>query len=127
LRWGLLMGGLVIIVDLAAHAMSQRATSADDLMAIATADDIANFVLFSVLGIVVVRDIGISYMGAAAGAFAALLDAIVVATAASMAPPAGPELPLEEYFMRNLAIGTLFAGVSGFVYSTVQRWSGRPR
>ena|SRR5258708_24265308 len=124
LRWGVLIGGLVIIADLTAQAVSQRTPSPDDLTAIGTADDIVNFILFSILGIVVVRESGLIYLGAVAGVFASLLDAIVVATAASMAPPLGPEVAIEEYFVRNLAIGTLFAGLSGVVYMVVQRWSG---
>jgi hypothetical protein len=124
LRWGLLIGGLVIIADLAAQAISQHTASPDDLNAIGTADDLVNFVLFAVLGILVVRDGGLIYLGAIAGVFASLLDAIVVAAAASMAPQAGPELPIEDYLVRNIAIGILFAGVSGVVYGLVRRWSG---
>ena len=127
LRWGVLIGGLVIIADLTAQAASQRTASPDDLVAIGTTDDIVNYVLFSLLGILVVRETGLMYLGAIAGVFASLLDAIVVATAASMAPPSGPEITLEEYFIKNLAIGTLFAGLSGVVYVVVQRWSGGRR
>jgi hypothetical protein len=127
LRWGVLIGGLVIIADLLAQAVSQRTLSADDLNAIGAADDLVNFILFSILGILVVRDTGLVYLGAVAGVFASLLDAIVVATAASMAPPAGPDVAIEEYFVRNLAIGTLFAGLSGVVYMVIQRWSGGRR
>lgn len=126
-RWGLLIGGLVIIVDLAAQAISQRTASPDDLNAIGTADDLVNFILFSTLGILVVRDTGLAYLGAIAGVLASLIDAIVVASAAALAPPAGPQVAIEEYFVRNLVIGTLFAGVSGLVYAAVQRWSGGRR
>jgi hypothetical protein len=127
LRWGVLIGGLVIIADLTAQAVSQRTISPDDLVAIGTTDDIVNYVLFSILGILVVRETGLIYLGAIAGVFASLLDAIVVATASSMAPPSGPEVTIEEYFIKNLAIGTLFAGLSGVVYVLVQRWSGGRR
>ncbi len=105
----------------------QRTLTQDDQAAIATVDNIINFVLFSILGVVVVRDTGLVYMGAITGVFAALLDAIVVAAAATMAPPPGAAPPIEEYFVSNLAIGTLFAGLSGVVYSAVQRWSGTRR
>ena len=77
----MLIGGLVIIVDLGAQAISQRTASPDDLDAIGTADELINFVLFAVLGILVVRDGGLIYLGAIAGVFASLLDAIVVAAA----------------------------------------------
>jgi hypothetical protein len=127
LRWGLLMGGLVIIVDLAAQVASQRTLVADDLDAIGAADEIINFILFSILGILVVRESGLIYLGAIAGVFASLLDAVVVAAATSMAPPPGPAAPIEEVFLFNLAIGTVFAGISGVVYAMLQRWSGGRR
>ena len=82
LRGGVLIGGLVIILDLAAQAMSQRTASPDDLSAIGGADELINYVLFSILGITVVRECGIFYLGAVAGVIASLLDALVVAAAA---------------------------------------------
>lgn len=127
LRWGLLIGGLVIIVDLGAQAMSQRTASPDDLNAIGSADEVINYVLFSILGIIVVRDTGLFYLGAVAGVLASLLDAMVVAAAASMAPPPNGALPFEQYFAENLAIGVLFAGLSGVMYFIIQRWSGGRR
>lgn len=119
----MLIGGLVIIVDLFALAVSQHATTPDDQASITTVDELLNFVLFAILGVVVVRDTGLIYMGAMAGVFASLLDAIVVAAANTMAPGPGPAPPIEEYFMSNLAIGTLFAGASGIVYGLIRRWS----
>jgi hypothetical protein len=124
-RWGVLIGGLVIIADLGAQAMSQRTLSPDDLMAIAAADEVVNWILFSILGIIVARETRLIYMGAVAGIVASLIDAIVVATAASMARPIGPEIPVEEYFLYNLMVGTVFAGLSCVVFLLVQRWSGR--
>jgi len=121
------MGGLVIIVDLAAQVASQRTLVADELDTIGAADEIINFVLFSILGILVVRDSGVIYLGAVAGVFASLLDAIVVAAATSMAPPPGAAAPIEEVFLFNLAIGTVFAGISGVVYAMLRRWSGGRR
>jgi membrane associated rhomboid family serine protease len=96
-------------------------------MAIASVDELVNFVLFAILGVVVVRDTGLIYMGAITGVFAALLDAVVVAAANTMAPPPGPTQPIEEYIVSNLALGTLFAGASGIVYALIQRWSGNRR
>jgi len=126
-RWGLLVGGLVIIVDLATQAIAQRTASPDDLAAIYNADELVNYLLFSILGIIVVRETAVFYLGAVAGVLASLLDAVVVAAAASMAPPAGGAAPLEEYFARNLVIGIVFAGLSGVTYYFVQRWSGANR
>src|SRR5881398_2780043 len=77
-RLGLLIGGLIIIVDLSAQALIQRTPSADDAVAIAEIDDILNYVLFSLLGVLVVRDTGLMYAGVVAGLFAAFLDDIVV-------------------------------------------------
>jgi hypothetical protein len=127
LRLGALIGGLVIIADLGTQALLQRTFSADDANTLNMVDQIANYVLFSFLGILVVRDTGLSYAGVLAGVFASLLDAIVVAAAALLAPSATPVQAVEEIFLSNLAIGTVFAGVSGLVYSLVQRWSGGRR
>lgn len=126
-RWGLLIGGLVIITDLASQAIAQRTTSPDELGTIYSADELLNYLLFSILGIIVVRDTAVFYLGAVAGVLASLLDAVVVAAATSMAPPAGGAAPLEETFARNLVIGIVFAGLSGVTYYFVQRWSGASR
>jgi hypothetical protein len=135
LRWGLLIGGLVIIVDLASLAVSQRTVTAEDLNVDALgaanlidfADLVINVVLFSVLGVLVVRDSGLMQMGAIAGLFASLLDALVVVTATTMAPPAGPPVAPEDQFLFNVAIGTVFAGIGGVVFATLKRWSGGRR
>jgi len=127
LRYGVLMGGLVIIADLGAQALTQRALSADDVQAVLDIDNILNYVLFSALGVLVVRDTNIMYAGVVAGLFAAVLDAIVVSLAAIMVPPQPTWEALGLQFAANLVIGTVFAGVSGVVYALVQRWSGGQR
>jgi hypothetical protein len=127
LRWGLLIGGLVIIADLATQVIAQRTPNPDDLGAIYDADEFINYILFSILGIVVVRDTSVFYLGAIAGVLASLIDAVVVALAASLAPPAGGAAPMDEYFAHNLAIGIIFAGLSGITYFFVRRWSGARR
>jgi hypothetical protein len=126
-RWAVLFGGLVIIADLAARAIVQRTLSTEDQALVGTLDDIANYVLFAVLGIVVVRDTAVIYLGAVAGVCAALLDATVVAAAAVMAPMPNTTSPIEEVFVSNLVIGTLFAGVAGVVYALVQNMSSGRR
>ncbi len=126
-RLGLLVGGLVIITDLAATALIQRTVSADDIATIADVDEILNYVLFALLGVLVVRDTSIMFAGAVAGIFASLLDAIVVTAASLMVPPTPPPDALAVGFARNLIIGTVFAGLSGIVYALVQRWSGGQR
>ena len=130
LRLGLLIGGLIIIADLAAQAMIQRTPSADDAAAIEQVDEFVNYVLFSLLGILIARDTALIYAGAVAGFFAAILDNIVVTAAALLAPQPTPMDAIEFGFIRNLVIGTLFAGLSGVVYMLAQRWSAggrRPR
>jgi len=126
-RLGLLVGGLVIITDLAATAMIQRAAGADDIAAIADVDEILNYVLFALLGVLVVRQTNVMLSGLVAGLLASLLDAIVVTAASLMVPPVPPAEALMVGFARNLVIGTVFAGLSGVVYTLVQRWSGGQR
>lgn len=128
-RFGLLIGGLIIIVDLGFIALMQRTLNADDIAAFEQIDLILNLVLFSTLGVLVVRETGVMFAGAVAGLFAGLLDAIVVTAASVMVPPPPPLERLEEQFAQNLIIGTIFAGLSGVVFALVQRWSGgqRPR
>lgn len=127
-RWGLLIGGLVIIADLATQATLQRTTSPDDVTSLVAADHIINVVLFLTLGVLVVRETGVFYLGAIAGVFASVLDSIVVAAAGVMAPPPGAQVNIEDVFIDNLTLGVLFAGLSGGVYLLIQRWSsGRRR
>ena len=124
LRWAVLFGGLVIIADLATLAMIQRTFSPDDQMAIAEADEIINWVLFSVLGIVVVRETRLFYAGVLAGLVGALVDSAVVAAAQVMAPMGGAQVTVLDVVERNLIIGIAFAGMSGIVYALVQRSAG---
>jgi hypothetical protein len=128
LRLGLLFGGLVIIVDLASLAMFQRTLSPDDQAAIGQADELLNWILFSVLGIVVVRTTRLFYAGVLAGLVGALVDSAVVTAAQVMAPIGGTQVSIQEVLLRNLIIGVAFAGVSGIVYALIQRSAaGRPR
>jgi hypothetical protein len=127
LRWSVLLGGLVIIADLAAMAAFQRSVSPDDLSAIQTVDDLANYALFSILGVVVVRETRLFYAGVIAGLLASVLDGAVVAAARLMAPIAGVTAPVGDVFLTNLVIGVVFAGASGLMYVLVRRWSGGPR
>ena len=127
IRLGVLIGGLVIIADLSALAYSQRTFIADDAAAAQALDELVNYVLFSLLGVLVVRDTGLFYAGAVAGIFGSTLDASVVAAASIVAPAAAPANVVQEVFANNLLIGTVFAGVSGVVYFLVQRWSSGRR
>ena len=111
-----------VAADMVVHT-----TTPDDAAAIADIDEILNYVLFSLLGVLVVRDTGMMLSGVVAGVFASLLDAIVVTAASLMVPPPPTLEALEFGFARNLVIGTVFAGLSGIVYALVQRWSGGRR
>lgn len=126
-RLGFLFGGLVIIADLATLAMIQRTFSPDDHAAIGQADELLNWILFSILGIVVVRSTRLFYAGVLAGVVGALVDSVVVAAAQIMAPIGGTQVSIQEVLVRNLVIGVAFAGVSGIVYALVQRSAGRSR
>jgi hypothetical protein len=127
LRLSVLIGGLIIIVDLASTALAQRTVSVDDAAAIDQVDNLINYLLFSLLGVLVARDTGMLSSGAIAGVLASLLDAIVVTAAAVLAPGPPPLDVLEFSFARNLVVGTVFAGLAGLVYTLAQRWSGGRR
>ncbi len=114
LRLGLLIAGLVIIADLSTTAFTQRTFNADDAAAYAMVDVLVNVVLFSLLGVLVVRQTGLMLSGAVAGVVASLLDAIVVTMGV-----------IQEKFIENLVVGTVFAGVSGVLYALSQRSGGR--
>jgi hypothetical protein len=127
LRFGVLVGGLVIIADLGAQALSQRAPSPEDVSAFLAANQIVDWILYSVLGITVARQTGLTYAGVLAGLLAALLDAIVVAAAGAMAPPFPGAGSMQDLFIANVVEGTLFTAVSCGVYVLIQRWSAGQR
>jgi hypothetical protein len=129
LRLGFLIGGLVIVADLFFLALSQRSASPDEIAGWDTVDQVVNYVLFALLGVLVVRESEVMLAGAVAGFLAAVLDALVVTLAAVMVPPPRTVGDLVIGVLYNLFIGTVFAGLSGVVFAFVQRWSGgqRPR
>ena len=125
LRWVVILGGLVIIVDLGTHAIQQRIAGTGDVaLELTNANLVANVVLFSILGAVVARQTGVFWLGAVAGFLAALLDGLVVATAATLAPPPGEASPVDIYLATNLVIGTIPAAVSALVSNFIERLSG---
>lgn len=139
-RLGVLIGGLVIIADLASQVIMQRTSNADDASAWVMIDQIANVLLYTLLGILMVRESGLIYAGAVAGLIAGLLDAIVVTAAAVLGPHPVPnpdpqalsqQMVLLYGFAQNVVQGALYAGASGIVYALVQRSAGgggrRPR
>jgi hypothetical protein len=129
LRWGVLIGGLVIIADLGTLAMMQRSFSPDDRAAIFQADVVLNWVLFSILGIIVVRETRLFYAGILAGVLGSVVDTAVVFAAQSMAAIGGADLSIVDFVVNSVLINTGFAAVSGIAYWLVQRSAGgtRPR
>jgi hypothetical protein len=131
LRWGLLIGGLVIIADLATLAMVQRSFSQDDQLAIFQTDLMANWVLFTILGVVVVRETKVFYAGILAGIFAAIVDTAVVYVAQTMANMGGPPINLVDVVLQSVLVNVGFAAVSGLAYYWIQQRSAsngkRPR
>jgi hypothetical protein len=128
LRWVVIIGGLVIIVDLGTQLMQQRMSAQDGGGDLDQANLISNVVLFSILGAVVARQTGVFYLAALAGLLASLLDGLVVVAATSLAPPPGERAPIYLYLLVNIGLGTIPATVSGFVSSLLERTQGpRPK
>jgi hypothetical protein len=121
------MGGLVILVDLLFMLLMERSLNADDVAGFAQIDLFVNLVLFSILGVLVVRQCHVMFAGAVAGLLAGLLDAIVVSAATLMVPPTPSMDVLEFQFAQNVVVGMLFAGLSGVTFALVQRWSSGQR
>jgi hypothetical protein len=129
LRLGLLIGGLVIILDLLFMLLMERSGSvnAEDAAAFVQIDLFLNVMLFALLGVLVVRDTTLMLAGFVAGFFAGLLDAIVVTAASVMVPPPPTADALWGQFAQNVLVGMAVAGLSGLVFALVQRWSGGQR
>lgn len=123
LRWGVLVGGLVVIADLGTRAVDQRVNSPDVQSWLDIADWVINIVLFSFVGAAVLRETGMVYLGALAGMLAGLIDGLIVAATVSLAPMTG-DPPPEDNILRNLALGTLLATVSALVNRLFLRRSG---
>jgi hypothetical protein len=124
LRWGLLVGGLVIIADLATRAFELRSGSTADVNnMVEVADLIINIVLFSFVGAAVFRETGQVSLGALAGLLAGLVDALVIAASMSMAPRTGDGAP-EELILWNMGLGTIFAALSAGLNRLLLRRTG---
>jgi len=127
LRSAILIGGLVIVADLATLALQQRVTGQEVLDEFNAANTVMNVVLFSILGAMVARQTGLFYLSALAGLLASVLDAAVVIAAWTMAPQPGGNPPVDAYLLQNVALGVIPAAVSGFVATLVERAAGGPR
>lgn len=132
LRWGVLMGGLMIVVDLATRAMQQRLPEGADTGALlAGANLLLNALFLSILGTSVLRQTGRVRLAALGGLVAGLLDGIVVGAASALAPPGnlGGELtPGElwlEMVLQNLVLGVVLASLSAWIGTLARRGAGR--
>lgn len=126
-RWGVLIGGLNIVADLAAIALQQR-LGPEAADAIQTADLAVNAVLLAMAGSSVLRETGRVLLGAAAGVLAGLIDGVVVAVAGSMAPLPGQQVPPEMLLLGNLVwnvgLGFVLAGAAAWVSRLAHRRPG---
>lgn len=127
LRWGVLIGGLVIIADLATIAIEQRLVGADVQGSLDTADLIINVILLAFVGVAVVRETGVVYLAALAGLVAGLLDGLVVAALNSVAPRTASGSAPDVDILWNMALGTLFATASALVNRLLSRRAGPGR
>ena len=125
LRWGLLIGGLVIIADLGLRLVEQRVSNQDVQSWLAGADLSINIVLFAFVGWAVMRETGGVYLASLAGLLAGLVDGLVVAASNSMAPPPGVEAVAPESDVAwNLLLGMLFATVAALLQRLFLRRPG---
>jgi hypothetical protein len=127
-HWVLLIGGLVVIADLSTQVIEQRLTDAEAINSLVVADFVVNIVLFTMMGAIIAREAGLTLLGvlvaAGAGLVASLVDGVVVATAASFAPARGEPLPVQQYMLENVTIGTLATGLSAVVITLIDRTLG---
>jgi hypothetical protein len=123
-HWVLLLGGLIVIADLGTQVLEQRMTDEEAIQSLRVADYVVNIVLFTMLGAILARESGLTLLGimaaVIAGFLASLVDGIVVATAASLTRP----LPMPQYLIENLAVGTLATGLSAVVITVIDRALG---
>ena len=127
LRWSLLIGGLIIIADLGTLVIQQRIAAGPDVLnALDIADQVVSILLYSLVGVAVQRETGRVYLGGLAGLLAGLLDGIVLAAAASLAPRPGDEANTPEMqLLWNVIEGALLAAVSAWFSTLARRRAGR--
>ena len=129
LHWGVLMGGLVVIADLATMAVS-RSMSSPDTGGLDAFNLLLNAVFFSIAGASAYRDTGSVRLGLLAGLLAGVLDGIVVGAAEAIARPA--EIPagatadqiLLEAVAWNAFLGILLAAASAGISALARRTRG---
>jgi hypothetical protein len=130
LRWGCVIGGLVIIVDLGTKAVEQRLGTGVEVRSILDPLNlILNAILFSIAGASVLRETQSIRLAALAGLLAGLLDGLVVAAADALAPPPpvgtpAPDTVGYEIVLYNVVIGVALAAASAWFTRLGQRRRG---
>jgi hypothetical protein len=128
LHWVLLIGGLIVIADLGTQVIEQRLTDQEAINSLVVADFVVNIVLFTMMGAIIAREAGLTLLGivaaASAGLIASLVDGVVVVAAASFAPPRAEPLPVQQYLIENVTLGTLATGLSAIVITLIDRTLG---
>ena len=122
LRWGVLVGGLLIIADLTTRLLVQR-VGQDASETLAGLDEAVNALLLVTAGMAVQRETGRVVWSAAAGLIAGLLDGLVIAAANSINPPPGPQDAM-GLLLQNVAQGPIVAVAAAFVSSVLRRRAG---
>jgi hypothetical protein len=122
-RWGLLVGGLLIIADLTTRLVLQR-VGQDASDTVAAIDEVVNGLLLVTAGMSVQRETGRVWWAAAAGLLAGLLDALVIFAANTINPPPGPQDPV-GLLIQNIGQGPLVA-LAAAVISNLLRRRARP-
>jgi hypothetical protein len=124
LRWGFLMGGLVIIVDLSYKLVQQRLGAATGELGppLLVLNFLLNAALFVTAGVATARDTGSIRLAVLAGFLAGVLDGLVLAAAESLAPqPGQPTAGADFDILLNATIGTLLAAAGGWGVRLAQR------
>ena len=124
LHWGAIMGGLVIIADLASRLTETPGSEEGDPLNL-----MISALLYFMAGTLTHRDTEKVALGALAGVLAGLLDGIVVGAAEVLAPRPIPEgVALADVFVSlliiNVVLGTVLATLGAWVGALLRRRSG---
>jgi hypothetical protein len=123
LRWGILIGGLLIIADLTTRLILQR-LGQDAEETVASIDQAVNWGLLFAVGLTVQRETGRVLLAPLAGLLAGLLDGLVIAAANSINPPPGPQDNL-GLLLLNVGQGPPIALLAAVVSWLLRRRAGR--
>ena len=123
LRWGVLIGGLLIIADLTTRLILQRAGQ-DAEETLASLDQAINWGLLFAAGLSVQRETRNLVWAPLAGLLAGLLDGLVIAAANTINPPPGPQDNL-GLLLLNVGQGPSIALLAAVVSWVLRRRAGQ--